>query len=44
MRDILIHEYYRVDPALSWNVCEIEIPKLERLIKKIKKEVDSFEK
>ncbi len=41
MRDILVHEYYRVDPALSWSVCQVEIPKLQRLVKKIKKNIDS---
>ena len=40
MRDILVHEYYRVDPALTWHVCQIEIPKLERQIRKIKKAID----
>ena len=44
MRDILIHEYYHVDLALSWNVCQVEIPKLERLIKKIQKKIDSDNK
>ena len=32
MRDILIHEYFGVDLKLTWNVVEIEIPKLKNNI------------
>ena len=39
MRDILIHEYFGVDLALTWGVIEKDIPSLKKEILKIKKEL-----
>lgn len=39
IRDIFIHEYYRVDLKLAWEVATIEAPKLKRYILKMMKDV-----
>lgn len=41
MRDILVHEYFRVDVPLTWKICQSEIPKLKRIAKKILKEIEN---
>jgi uncharacterized protein with HEPN domain len=28
MREMIAHEYFRVDDAIVWNAVEVEIPKL----------------
>jgi len=35
MRDILIHKYFGVDLMLTWNVVQVEIPKLKKEMFKI---------
>jgi uncharacterized protein with HEPN domain len=32
MRNILIHEYFRSDPETVWNVVQIDIPELKKLM------------
>lgn len=39
MRDILIHEYFNVDLKYAWKVVKMEIPKLERQIKNLLKDI-----
>lgn len=36
MRDMLVHEYFGVDLALTWKVVKREIPELEKNILKIR--------
>ena len=43
MRDILIHEYFGVDPKVLWDTIQIEIPKLKPLITKILEEQDEHQ-
>ena len=39
IRDIFIHEYYRVNFKLAWEVATVEAPKLRRYILKMMKEL-----
>jgi len=39
MRDILIHEYFRVDLEKVWTTCKKEIPLLKKMVKKILKDI-----
>jgi uncharacterized protein with HEPN domain len=34
-RDILVHEYFRVDVALAWEMAQADLPKLERQVRAI---------
>lgn len=44
MRDFLIHEYFRVDLDLAWEVAKKEIPVLKRQILKIQKDLQIKQK
>jgi uncharacterized protein with HEPN domain len=35
MRNVIIHEYFRIDRKLVWNSCKHEIPKLKEQIEEI---------
>jgi uncharacterized protein with HEPN domain len=39
MRDILIHEYFGIDLALTWEVVEKELPNLKKRIIEIKEKL-----
>ena len=39
MRDILIHQYFGVDLNLTWQVIDVDLPKLKKQITEIKKEI-----
>lgn len=43
MKDILTHEYFRVDEAIVWNVVEAEIPKLLTSLQAMSKSDDATE-
>ncbi|MDZ4672988.1 MAG: HepT-like ribonuclease domain-containing protein [Gemmatimonadota bacterium] len=34
-RDILVHEYFRVDLALAWEMVRTELPELARQVRRI---------
>lgn len=34
MRNVLTHEYFRVDPGIVWETIQLEIPKLEQLLQR----------
>lgn len=38
LRDIVVHEYFGINPDIVWDVIENKIPELNREIKKILKE------
>jgi len=38
MRDILIHQYFGVDPESTWDVVSIELPNLKTKIIEIQNE------
>jgi uncharacterized protein with HEPN domain len=40
LRDILIHQYARVDLDLTWSVVEKELPELKEQVKRILSELD----
>jgi len=40
MRDILIHQYFGVDLDLTWEVIQVEIPKLNPKLKAILKALE----
>lgn len=44
MRDIIIHEYFRMDFELTWNVIKTELPRLKREVRQIRKLLDKSEK
>lgn len=44
MRDVIIHEYFRVDFDLTWTVVKKELPRLEREIRRIREQVEDWEK
>ena len=44
MRDFLIHEYFRVDLDLAWEVVKRDIPILKKQIIKIKKDLQIKQK
>ena len=37
-RDILIHEYFRVDLELAWEMTQIDLPELEQSIRALQAE------
>ena len=39
MRDVLIHQYFGVDLALTWDVIQSDIPDLKQNISRIKEEM-----
>ena len=39
MRDILIHQYFGVDLNLTWQVVDVDLPKLKNQIIEIRKEI-----
>lgn len=39
MRDVLIHEYFGIDLAITWTAATVGIPKLKRQILAIKKDL-----
>jgi uncharacterized protein with HEPN domain len=39
MRDILIHEYFGIDPELTWEVVTKDIPDLKKKILKIREDL-----
>ncbi len=42
LRNILIHQYFRVDLKLMWDIVKNKLPELEEGIKEIKKDLDVF--
>jgi len=34
-RDVLVHEYFRVDLAMAWNMVEKDLPGLEREVRRM---------
>ena len=34
MRNVLTHEYFRVDAGIVWETVQLEIPKLEHLLQR----------
>ena len=40
MRDIISHHYFDLNSEIVFQVCNDEIPKLNKIIKKIIKEID----
>ncbi|MBI3609902.1 MAG: DUF86 domain-containing protein [Nitrospirae bacterium] len=35
LRDILIHEYFGIDPEIIWDIIQIKLPTLEKRVKQI---------
>jgi uncharacterized protein with HEPN domain len=40
MRNILVHEYFRIDPETVWTTVELHLPSLEKEARKILTEVE----
>lgn len=40
MRDILIHQYFGVDLDLTWQVIDMDLPRLKKQILEISKKID----
>lgn len=39
MRDILVHEYFGIDLDLTWRVATKELPRLKKLVQKVKEDL-----
>jgi uncharacterized protein with HEPN domain len=40
MRNILVHEYFRIDPETVWTAVEIHVPQLEKRVQAILAELE----
>jgi uncharacterized protein with HEPN domain len=40
MRNILVHEYFRIDPETGWTAVEVHLPPLERRVRAILAELE----
>jgi uncharacterized protein with HEPN domain len=40
MRNILVHEYFRIDPEIVWSAMEIQLPALEERVRAILAEIE----
>ncbi|MGA9098292.1 MAG: HepT-like ribonuclease domain-containing protein [Methanotrichaceae archaeon] len=41
MRDVLIHQYFDVDLELTWEVVQVDIPKLKMVVGLMKEDLDT---
>jgi uncharacterized protein with HEPN domain len=40
MRNILVHEYFRIDPETVWAAVDIQLPALEKRVRTILAEIE----
>jgi uncharacterized protein with HEPN domain len=40
MRNILVHEYFRIDPETVWTVVEVHLPPLEKRVRALLAEIE----
>lgn len=41
MRNILVHDYFRIDTEIVWQVVERDLPNLKRLLQTLLEELDA---
>jgi uncharacterized protein with HEPN domain len=41
MRNILVHDYFRIDTEIVWRVVERDLPNLKKLLQKLLEELET---